>query len=77
MQHGTSCDARGSEVKSLLAEIEDFEPAFLPWRMPPSSMWLHADIAELRALAEYQSLKAQALAKSCLEPKEVPDADPA
>ncbi len=60
-------------MKSLLAEIEHFEPAFLPWRMPPSSMWLHADIADLCALAEHQSLKAMALARACLN-KEAPDA---
>jgi hypothetical protein len=64
-------------VKSLLAEIEDFEPAFLPWRMSPDSIWLRADIAELRALAEYQSSKALALARQCLDSKEMLDASTA
>jgi len=58
-------------MKSLLAEV-DFEPAFLPCRMNPDSMWLHADIAELRALAEYQSSKALALARRCLDSKDQP-----
>jgi hypothetical protein len=64
-------------MKSLLAEI-DIDPAFVQWRMPPSSMWLHADLADLRALAELQSLKAQAMASACLDPsKETPHAAPA
>lgn len=51
----------------------DIDAAFVPWRMPPSSMWLHADISELRELAEYQSLKAMALAERCLNSVEVHD----
>ncbi len=63
-------------MKSLLAEIPNWEQAFLPWRMSPDSLWLHADIADLRALAEFQSFKALALARLCLETKEISDAEP-
>lgn len=55
----------------------DIDAAFVPWRTPPGSMWLYADIGELRELAEYQSFKAMAMARMCLDSKEVPDASAA
>ena len=57
----------------LLTEADEWSAAFMPWRSNPDSLWLKADLRELRDLAEYQSLKALALAKLCL--KEFPDAD--
>lgn len=52
-------------MKSLLVEIPNWEPAFLPWRMSTDSMWLRADLVDLRQLVELQSHKALQLAKEC------------
>lgn len=51
-------------MKSLLVGIESWEDAFLPWRMPADSVWLTADIGELRSMVELQSLRAKRLAEA-------------
>lgn len=57
-------------MKGPTGEPVDIDAAFLPWRMNPDSLWLHADLSELHALAEYQSNKALALARECLDAKD-------
>ena len=51
-------------MKSLLAEIDRWEDAFLPWRMSSDSFWLTTDISELRALVELQSMRAMKMTQA-------------
>lgn len=51
-------------MKSLVAELDRIDDAFLPWRMPADSFWLTTDISELRALVELQSLRAMKMANA-------------